>query len=121
MGMYINAAGQDEQTAGVMRLNVLADDKPLANGLNPAVLDEQVGLIIVHSRDNVSVLDQDCCHRLPPRISCLNIVSPVCDTLPFFQMPAQASVLHTWRLPALVQVASLCRWLPPCSRRLLSQ
>src|SRR5262249_59177752 len=34
-------------------------------GMNPAVLNEQVGLIIVHSSDNASVLDQDSGHRLP--------------------------------------------------------
>ena len=106
MGMHINAAGQDEETTGVMRLNVLAADKPLANGMNPAILDEQVGLIIIHSRDNASVLDQDCCHRLPPRIGCRKIVSPVGDTLPFLQRPAQAGVSHVWLVPALVRVAS---------------
>src|SRR5215471_12153646 len=103
-----------------MRLHVLADDKPLANGTNPAILDEQVGLIIVHSRDNASVLDQDCCHRLPPRLGCRTIVSPVCDTLPFLQMPAQAGVPHAGLLPALMQVASLCCGSPSCRRRLLS-
>src|SRR5438128_2783580 len=113
MGMYINAAGQDEQTAGVMRLNVLADDKPLANGLNPAILDEQVGLIIVHRRDNASVLDQDCCHCLLPRIGCRTIVSPVGDTLPLLQMPAQAGVSHAWLVPVLVRVASLGCRSPP--------
>jgi hypothetical protein len=95
VGMHINAAGQDEETAGIMRLHVLADDKPLANGMNPAILDEQVGLIIVHSRDNATVLDQDCCHRLPPRIGCRTIVSPVGDTLPLLQMPAQVGLSHT--------------------------
>src|SRR5215471_19283941 len=78
-----------------MRLHVLADDKPLANDANPAILDEQVGLIIVHSRDNATVLDQDCCHRLPLRIGCRTIVSPVCDTLPLLQMPAQVGLSHT--------------------------
>src|SRR5262245_46887098 len=95
VGMHINTAGQDEETAGIMRLHVLAGDQPLANGMNPAILDEQVGLIIVHSRDNASVLDQDCCHRLLPRIGCRTIVSPVCDTLPLLTMPAQVGLSHT--------------------------
>src|SRR5215813_15066149 len=103
-----------------MRLHVLADDKPLANGTNPAILDEQVGLIIVHSRDNASILDQDCCHRLPPRIGCRTIVSPVCDTLPFLQRPAQAGVSHAGLVPALMRVASLCCGSLSCSRMLRS-
>src|SRR5467141_1098809 len=86
-----------------MRLNVLADDKRLANGAN------------------APVLDQDSCHRLPPRIGRLRIVSLVCNTLSLFQRPAQAGLSQAWLLPALVRIAALGRWSPSCSRRLLSQ
>src|SRR5215831_3007139 len=112
VSMHINATGQDEETAGVMRLNVLADDKPLANGMNPAILDEQVGLIIVHSRDNASVLDKDCRHRLSPRTGCLSIVLLVCNTLSLFQRQAQAGSSHAWLLSALMQEATLAAYTP---------
>src|SRR5215475_13118813 len=102
-----------------MRLNVLADDKPLANGMNPAVLDEQVSLIIVHSSDNASVLDKDSCHRLPPRRCCLRILSLVCNTLSLFQMQVQAGLSHALLVPAVVRIVYLCRWSQSCSRRLL--
>ena len=56
--MHINAAGQDEEAAGVMRLNVIADDKRLANGANTPVLDQDVRLIIVNGSHNPPVLDK---------------------------------------------------------------
>jgi hypothetical protein len=60
--MDIDAAGQDEESTGVVRLDVVANHQSLANGANTTVLDQDIRLIIVNGSHNPPVLDKHCSH-----------------------------------------------------------
>ena len=58
VGVAVDAAGQHQQAGGVNHPGVRADVEPLADHGDLAVLEQHVGVVVVHGRDDAAVADQ---------------------------------------------------------------
>src|SRR5439155_5130927 len=64
VGVRVDAAGQDQQAGGVQD-RVGLDLQTAADRGHDRVFDQEVGLVVVSSRDDAAVANEDA-HRFPP-------------------------------------------------------
>ena len=67
--MGIDAAGQHIQPAGVDDLHAFAHDHVFADGVDDAVLHQDIGHVIVGGRDDAAIADQGGVHGVQPMAS----------------------------------------------------